>query len=54
MADYEAGFNNLVRFVPAVAGNDREKAKRFRRGLNHEYRHVLGVNSLFDFNSVVD
>ena len=54
MADYEAGFNNLVLFVPAVAGNDREKAKWFQRGLNSEYRHVLGASSLLDFNSVVD
>ena len=36
VSEYETGFNNLVRFVPAVANDDREKAKRFRRGLNPE------------------
>lgn len=51
---YEARFNNLVRFVPAVANDDTEKAKRFRRGLIPEYRHVLGATSLRDYSSVVE
>ena len=54
VAECETGFNNLVHFVPAVANDDWEKAKRFRRGLNQEYRHVLGATGLCDFSSVVE
>ena len=54
MSEYEAGFNNLIRFVPAVATNEAEKAKRFRRGLRQEFRQVLGALELHDFSSLVE
>ena len=48
------GFNNLIRFIPAVATNDVEKAKRFRRGLKPKYCHVLGALELRDFSTLVE
>ena len=38
VTEYELGFNNLIRFVLAVATNEAEKAKRFRKGLRQEFR----------------
>ena len=32
VTEYETGFNSIIRFVPAVATDEEEKAKRFRRG----------------------
>ena len=54
VSEYEAGFNNIIRFVPAVATNEAEKAKRFRRGLRQEFRKVLGALELRDFSSLVE
>lgn len=54
VSEYEVVFNNLVRFIPAVANNDLEKAKRFRRGLIQEYRQILGASALRDFSTVVE
>lgn len=54
VSEYEAEFNSLVRFVPAVANDDMEKAKRFRRGLVQEYRQILGASVLRDFSTVVE
>ena len=54
VTEYEVGFNNLILFVPAVATNEEEKAKRFRRGLRQEFRQVLGALELRDFSSLVE
>ena len=31
--DYETEFNDIIRFVPTVVNNDKEKARRFKDGL---------------------
>lgn len=54
VAKYEAGFNDLIRFAPSVASNDLEKAKRYRRRLNSEFRHVMRATAPRDFRSVVE
>jgi hypothetical protein len=42
--EYERDFSNIVHFVPAVASDEREKARKFFRGLNARYREVMGRN----------
>ncbi|CAN6347542.1 unnamed protein product [Urochloa humidicola] len=42
--EYEREFTNIVRFVPSVARDEREKARKFFRGLNARYREVMGRN----------
>ncbi|KAF0922073.1 hypothetical protein E2562_024646 [Oryza meyeriana var. granulata] len=42
--EYEREFSNIVRFVPTVASDEREKTRRFFRGLNARYREVMGRN----------
>ncbi|KAJ1276135.1 hypothetical protein BS78_05G191000 [Paspalum vaginatum] len=42
--EYEREFSNIVRFVPTVASDEREKAQKFFRGLNARYREVMGRN----------
>jgi hypothetical protein len=32
--EYERDFSNIVGFVPSVASDEREKARRFFKGLN--------------------
>ncbi|XP_062179431.1 uncharacterized protein LOC133884047 [Phragmites australis] len=54
VAEYEVGFNQIVRFVPHVAHDDAEKAKRFRQGLKPFIRHVLGAFVVTDFRSMVE
>ena len=44
MDEYEREFTNIVRFVPSVARDEREKARKFFRGLNARYREVMGRN----------
>jgi len=43
--EYEREFRNIVRFVPTVASDEREKARKFFRGLNARYREVIGEES---------
>ncbi|XP_035816160.1 uncharacterized protein [Zea mays] len=38
VAEYEVGFNKVVRFVPHVAYNELEKASQFRQGLKPSIR----------------
>ena len=40
--EYERDFSNIVRFVPSVASDEREKARKFFTGLNARYREVMG------------
>ncbi|TVU50725.1 hypothetical protein EJB05_02112, partial [Eragrostis curvula] len=54
VAEYEEGFNQIVRFVPHVAQDDAEKARRFRQGLRPFIRHVLGAFRVTDFRSMVE
>ena len=54
VAEYEVGFNKIVRFVPYVARNDVEKARQFRQGLKPSIRHMLGAFPLVDFCSTVE
>jgi len=54
VAEYEVGFNKIVRFVPYVARNDVEKARQFRQGLKPSIRHMLGAFPLVDFRSTVE
>jgi hypothetical protein len=54
VAEYEVGFNQIVRFVPHVAHDDAEKARRFRQGLKPFIRHVLGAFVVTDFRSMVE
>lgn len=42
--EYERDFTNIVRFVPSVARDEREKARKFFRRLNARYREVMGRN----------
>jgi hypothetical protein len=42
--EYERDFSNIVHFVSAVASDEREKARKFFRGLNARYREVMGRN----------
>jgi hypothetical protein len=42
--EYERDFSNIVRFVPSVVSDEREKARRFFKGLNARYREVMGRN----------
>ena len=54
VAEYEVGFNKIVRFVPYVARNDVEKARQFRQGLKPSIRHMLGAFPLVDFRSTME
>jgi hypothetical protein len=42
--EYEREFNSIVCFVPSVASDEREKARKFSRGLIARYREVMGRN----------
>lgn len=42
--EYERDFSNIVRFVPSVASDECEKARKFFMGLNARYREVMGRN----------
>ena len=42
--EYERDFSNIVRFVPSVATDEREKARKFFTGLNAWYREVMRRN----------
>ena len=44
MDEYERDFSNIVCFVPSVASDEREKARKFFTGLNARYREVMGRN----------
>lgn len=54
VAEYEVGFNKIVRFVSHVANNDAEKARRFRQGLRPFIRHMLGAFPVTDFRTMVE
>ncbi|KAF0888646.1 hypothetical protein E2562_016104 [Oryza meyeriana var. granulata] len=54
VAEYEIGFNQIVRFVPHVAHDEVEKARQFCQGLKPTIRHVLGAFSITDFCSMVE
>jgi hypothetical protein len=54
VAEYEVGFNQIVRFVPHVAHDEVEKAKHFRQGLKHSIRQVLGAFPVVDFRTTVE
>jgi hypothetical protein len=54
VAEYEVGFNKIVRFVPHVARNEVEKAFQFRQGLKPSIRHTLGAFPLVDFRTTVE
>ena len=45
---------NIVRFVPSVARDEREKALKFFRGLNARYREVMGRNPPATYLAVVE
>jgi len=42
--EYEREFSNIVRFVRTVASDEREKARKFFKGLNARHREVMGRN----------
>ncbi|XP_020184919.1 uncharacterized protein [Aegilops tauschii subsp. strangulata] len=52
--DYETEFNDIIRFVRTVANNDKEKARRFKDGLEQQYRVVLSVAGSSSFASLVE
>ena len=52
--EYERDFNNIVRFVPSVASDEREKARKFFIGLNARYREVMGRNSPTTYITTVE
>lgn len=54
VAEYEVGFNQIVRFVPHVARDEVEKARQFRQGLKPSIRHVLGAFPVVDFCTMVE
>ncbi|KAF0900777.1 hypothetical protein E2562_035057 [Oryza meyeriana var. granulata] len=51
---YELEFSNIVRFVPTMASDEREKARRFIRGLNAQYREVMGRKPSTVYLNVVE
>lgn len=54
VAEYEVGFNQIVRFVPHVARDEVEKARQFWQGLKPSIRHVLGAFPVVDFRTMVE
>jgi hypothetical protein len=52
--DYETEFNDIVRFVPKVVGDDKQKARRFKDGLEQQYRVVLSAAGSSSFASLVE
>ena len=54
VTEYEVGFNQIVRFVPHVAHDEAEKARRFRQGLRPAIRHTLGAFPISNFCSMVE
>ncbi|CAM0954437.1 unnamed protein product, partial [Alopecurus aequalis] len=52
--DYETEFNDIVRFVPTVVNDDKEKARRFKDGLEQQYRVVLSAAGSSTFASLVE
>ncbi|KAM0898759.1 hypothetical protein ACQ4PT_021732 [Festuca glaucescens] len=52
--DYETEFNDIVRFVPTVVSNDKEKARRFKDGLEQQYRVVFSAAGSSSFASLVE
>jgi hypothetical protein len=54
VAEYEVGFNKIVRFVPHVTRNEVEKASQFRQGLKPSIRHTLGAFPLVDFRTTME
>ena len=44
MDEYERDFSNIVRFVPSIASDEREKARKFFTRLNARYRELMGRN----------
>ena len=50
--EYERDFNNIVRFVPSVASDER--ARLFFTGLNARYREVMGRNPRTTYISAVE
>ncbi|XP_062230304.1 uncharacterized protein LOC133928029 [Phragmites australis] len=54
VAEYEVGFNQIVRFVPHVAHDEVEKAKHFHQGLKHSICQVLGAFPAVDFCTTVE
>ena len=44
MDEYERDFSNIVRLVPSVATDEREKARKFFTGLNARYIEVMRRN----------
>ena len=50
VAEYEAEFNKLIRFVPeGIRDHERTKIKKFRDGLNLELQHDI---KLCDFDTL--
>ncbi|KAF0897244.1 hypothetical protein E2562_034713 [Oryza meyeriana var. granulata] len=54
VAEYEIGFNQIVRFVPHAAHDEVEKAREFHQGLMPAICHVLGAFTIIDFCSMVE
>lgn len=52
--DYETEFNDIIRFVPTVVNDDKEKARRFKDGLEQQYRVVLSAAGSCSFASLVE
>ena len=52
--EYERDFSNIVRFVPSVASDEREKARKFFIGLNARYREVMGRNPPTTYITIVE
>ena len=52
--DYETEFNDIIRFVPTVVNDDKEKARRFKDGLQQQYRIVLSAAGPSSFASLVE
>ncbi|CAM0957157.1 unnamed protein product [Alopecurus aequalis] len=51
---YETEFNDIVRFVLTVVNDDKEKARRFKDGLEQQYRVVLSAAGSSTFASLVE
>jgi hypothetical protein len=51
---YELQFNEIVRFLPTVSRNEKEKIRYFRSGLRPEFRYVLSAVAPTDYLSLVE
>ena len=53
VADYEAKFTELSRFIPSYVDTERKKARRFQQGLKSWIRSKLAILELDTYAAVI-